>query len=93
MVAVVDFLVIRDGDIRSHECVLVVVESLSEGRQVFDGVFPFCVVCRFEFFLRLHVEGAPASVEVLEDLVWCDVTVRRQSVAELGIKLLVKCIS
>ena len=47
MVAVVDFLVIRDGDIRSHECTLVVVESLSEGRQVFDGVFPFRVVCRF----------------------------------------------
>jgi len=56
-------------------------------------VFPFCVVRRFEFFLRLHVKGAPASVEVLEDLVGCDVAVRRQSVAELGIKLLVEGIA
>jgi hypothetical protein len=50
-VAVVDFLqlelefvVIHDGDIRLHERALVIVESLSKGRQVFDGVLPFRVL-------------------------------------------------
>jgi hypothetical protein len=39
-----EFVVIGDGDIRSHKRTLVVIESLSEGRQVFDSVLPFHVV-------------------------------------------------
>jgi hypothetical protein len=39
-----EFVVIGDGDIRSHKRALVVIESLSEGRQVFDSVLPFRVV-------------------------------------------------
>jgi hypothetical protein len=39
-----EFVVIGDGDIRSHKRALVVIESLSKGRQVFDSVLPFRVV-------------------------------------------------
>jgi hypothetical protein len=54
MVAVVDFfqvklefVVISDGDVRSNESMLVVVEALSKGREVFVGMVPLCVVCCF----------------------------------------------
>ena len=54
MVAVIDFfqvklefVVISDGDVRLNESMLVVVEVLSKGREVFVGVVPLCVVCCF----------------------------------------------
>ncbi len=54
MVAVVDFfqvklefVVIGNGDVRSNESTLVVIEALSKGREVFAGVVPLCVVCCF----------------------------------------------
>ena len=96
-VAVVDFLqvelefvIISDGDVRSYERALVIVEVLSNCRQVLDGVVPLCVVCFFEFLFCLCVEGAPAIVEVLKDLVGGDVAVRCYPMVELGIILFVK---
>ncbi len=59
-VAVVDFLQIKlefaivgDGDVQSHEGTLVVVEALSERGEVFVGV-PFRVVILFELLLGLQ---------------------------------------
>ena len=82
-VAVIDFLqvelefvVICDGNIRSYESALVVIEALPKRCQVFNGVVPLCVVCFLEFLFCLHVEGAPAIVEVLKDLVGGDVALR-----------------
>ena len=75
-VAVVDFLqvelefvIICDGDVRLYKRALVVVEALPECHQVLGGVVPLCVVCFLDFLFCLHVEGAPAIVEVLKDLV------------------------
>ncbi len=54
MVAVIDFfqvnlefVVISDGDVRSNESTLVVMEALSKGHEVFVGMVPLCVVCCF----------------------------------------------
>ena len=82
-VAVVDFLqvelefvVIRDCNVRSYERTLVVVEAFSKHCQVLNGVVPLCVACFLEFLLRLNVERTPTIVEVLENLVGGDVAVR-----------------
>ena len=75
-VAVVDFLqiklefvVVGDGDVRSNEGALVLVEALSERGEVFVGV-PFGVVIFLQFLLGMHVKGTPLVVEVVEDLEW-----------------------
>ena len=39
------FVVIHDGNIRSHKRALVIVNALPKRHQVLDGVVPLCVVC------------------------------------------------
>jgi len=68
---------------------LVIVEALSECGEVFVGV-PFRVVIFLQFFLGLHVEGTPSIVEVVEDLEWRDVAIRREPMVQLAVVLFIE---
>jgi hypothetical protein len=48
---------------------------------------PFGKVCVLQFLLRPNVEGAPYCVQMLEDLEWGDVAIRRVAMLELRIEL------
>jgi hypothetical protein len=87
-----EFVVVGDGDVRSNEGALVVVEALSERGEVFVGV-PFGVVIFLQFLLGLHVEGTPSVVEVVKDLKRRDVAIRREPMLQLAVVLFVEGIA
>ncbi len=87
-----EFVIVGDGDVRSNEGALVVVEVLSERGEVFVGV-PFGVVIFLQFLLGLNVEGTPSVVEVVEDLNRRDVAIRREPMLQLAVVLFVEGIA
>jgi hypothetical protein len=98
-VAIIDFLqiklelvVVSDGDVRLDEGTLIIIKALPECREVFVSV-PFYVVFLFEDLLCLDVEGTPAFVQMLQDLEWSDVAIRREAMFELGIMLFVESVT
>ena len=54
---------------------------------------PFGVVCLFEGFVCLDIEGAPPIVEMLQELERCDVPICGEPVLQLGVVLFVEGIS
>jgi hypothetical protein len=98
-VAIVDFLQIKlelvvvfDGDVRSDEGTLIIIEALPKCCEVFVSI-PFCVVFLFEDLLCLDVERTPEFVQMLQDLEWSDVVIRCEAMFELGIILLIKSVT
>jgi hypothetical protein len=71
---------------------LIIIEALPECREVFVSI-PFCVVSLFEDLLCLDVKGTPVFVQMLQDLEWSDVGIRRETMFELGIILFVKSVT
>ena len=70
---------------------MIIIEALPKCREVFVSV-PFCVVFLFDDLLCLDVEGTPAFVQMLQDLEWSDVAIRREAIFELGIILFVESV-
>ncbi len=75
-----------------NQHVLVIVEPLPEGSEVLVAI-PFGKVCILQLLLCLNVEGAPYRVQMLKDLEWGDVTIRRVAMLELCVELFIKSIA
>ena len=58
---------VRDGDVRSDEGSLVVIEAFSERGKVLM-VVPLCKVGVVEFLLCLYIKRAPCQINVFKDL-------------------------
>jgi hypothetical protein len=85
----VEFVVIRDRDVGADEHALVIVEALPKGGRMFVTVTPG-VVCVFQHLLHFDVKGAPAIVQVFQDLEGGDLVICRKAMLQLGIILFVK---
>ncbi len=71
---------------------MVVIEMLSEGGEVLVAV-PFRQVGFLELLLGLEVKGTPCRVEVVEVLEGGGVVVGGVWIFELGVELLVDCVT
>jgi hypothetical protein len=84
-----DFVCICDRYVGADERALVVVEVLPEGGDMFVTI-PLGVVRIFQPLLRFNVKGAPAVIQMFQDLEVGDVAVCREAMLQLGIILFVE---
>ena len=84
-----ELVLVRDGDVRSHEGGLVVVKTLPEGGELFVTI-SLGVVHVFKRFLCFDVKGSPAVIQMFQDLEGSDIAVHHEAMLQLGVVLFVK---
>jgi hypothetical protein len=93
MVAVIHFLQVKlefvfvcDCYIGADKHALGIVEVLPNDSEMFFTI-PLGVVCIFKCFLCFDIKGAPAVIQMFQDLKGSDVAVCREAMLQLGIVL------
>jgi hypothetical protein len=76
------FVFVCDCYVRADECMLVVIEVHPEGSEMFVPI-PLGIVCIFQCFLYFDVKGAPAVIQMFQDLEGSDIAVRHEEILQL----------
>ncbi len=87
-----EFVFVHNHYVGADKRTLVIIEALPEGGEMFVAI-PLGVVCVFQHFLHFDIKGAPAVVQMFQDLEGGDVLVCHEATLQLGMILFVKGIT